>query len=626
MTKCRLLMALAPVMPGLGFAWQTLLFLVVVVLCALPASALAQDPAAPPGPRIALLIVNSRYVTPADRLSGPLNDGLLLQRALKDAGFVGIDEDREPTLLTDRTRAQMREHLQAFRAALETAGPLAVGIVYFAGHGGADPQGTDNFLLPVDVPDVGRAAVREVGIGVRSITEQLEQIDADRRPAIVVVIDACRTPGGAASGTRGGAPVRPMVRPDNLLPKSMLVALSTGPGQAAPDNGPYAEVLAAKLKEHPGMPLAGLFDEVKREVARRTGAAQVPEHSSQILSETCIGRCEASGDVAGLKAALACSGLRPEDLALAVRARNGDRAVQVWQCRRESLTAAEVRSAFASLFRWSDFPRSEAFLEQLRKAGVRFLTDFRPANPDRPEEYGASPLRTAVMASNLRAIAWLSAGSEADAWAAYPALLAERFRRPAYGDADTRARTEETVERLRSAGLPSDFNQHEAFRHVYGAWLRTQFPPTYRSLGAGARSREWEALFGDLRPAEQADHWRRLARLLTPPADERAAVMQRAAADFAQPKLDIANRLQSELKSMLAGGGVRTINDPRHPLGARNADVAPGGLRDDDLAVDSYGLLSADGWAGVGAARAAVKQLAALQAELERVRTAPPSP
>lgn len=607
-------------------AWQTLLLTLLVLLCASAWPALAQDPAAPPGPRLALLIVNSRYATPADRLSGPLNDGVQLQKALREASFAGIDGDRAPTLVTDATRAQMRQHLQAFRKALESAGPLAVGVLYFAGHGGSDAQGTDNFLLPVDTPDVARAPLREAGIGVRSITEQLEQIDADRRPAIVVVVDACRTPGGAASGTRGGAPVRPMVRPDSVLPKSMLVALSTGPGQAAPDSGPYAEVLAAKLKEHSGMPLAGLFDEVKREVARRTGAAQVPEHVSQILSETCISRCEAGGNVAGLKAALACSGLRPEDLALAVRARNGDRAVQVWQCRRESLAAGEVRSAFASLFRWSDFPRSDAFLEQLRKAGVRFLTDFRPANPDRAEEYGASPLRTAVVESNPRAVAWFAAGGEADAWSAYPALLAERFRRPVYGDADTRARTEETVERLRSAGLPSDFNQHEAFRHVYGAWLRTQVPPTFRSLGAGARSRDWEYLFSDLRPAEQADHWRRLARLLNPPAGERATVMQRAASDFAQPRLEIANRLQSELKSMLAGGGLRTINDPRHPLGARNVDVAPGGLRDDDLAVDSYGLLSADGWAGVGVARATLKQLAALQAELERMGTSTPSP
>jgi hypothetical protein len=77
--------------------------------------------------------------------------------------------------------------------------------------------------------------------------------------------------------------------------------------------------------------------------------------------------------------------------------------------------------------------------------------------------------------------------------------------------------------------------------------------------------------------------------------------MQRAAAEFTQPRLEIISRLDGELKSMPAGGGLRTASDPRHPLGARNVDVAPGSLREGDVAVDSYGLLIGGCCAGVGA-------------------------
>lgn len=254
--------------------------------------ALGQQPSL--GARIGLIIANGEYLAPKDRLSGPLNDAEILRKVLQEQGFTGVDGDRAPSLLPNGTNEQMRQKLLAFRSALQAAGPTALGVLYFAGHGGADAAGNDNFLLAVDTPDVGTAPIEAHGIGVRWITNFLGQIDAERRPTIAIVVDACRTPQGAiASGGRGTSSVRTMVRPDDNVPKGMLVALSTGAGQTAPDAGVYARVLADRIRASPGVPLAGLFDEVMREVANKTGQSQIPVLQSQIVATVCLGSCSA---------------------------------------------------------------------------------------------------------------------------------------------------------------------------------------------------------------------------------------------------------------------------------------------------------------------------------------------
>ena len=259
------------------------------------------------GARIALIIANGEYSAPKDRLSGPLNDAEVLRKALQEQGFVGVDGDRAPSVLPNATKEQMRQKMLAFRSALQAAGPLALGLLYYAGHGSADEAGRDNYLLPVDTPDIAGAPVEVHGIGVRSITDFLQQIDADRRPAVAIVVDACRTPQRSAVGSGlAASPMRTMVRPDDNLPKGMLVALSTGAGKTAPDSGVYAQVLADRVKASSGVPLADLFDQVMREVANRTGQAQIPMLQSQIITTVCLGICRSDSEALGrLERALA---------------------------------------------------------------------------------------------------------------------------------------------------------------------------------------------------------------------------------------------------------------------------------------------------------------------------------
>ncbi len=268
------------------------------LLAAWLAPALGQQPAL--RARIGLIIANDDYLAAKDRLSGPLNDAAILRKALQDQDFTGVDGDRVPSLLPNGTKEQMRQKLLAFRTALQTAGPLALGVLYFAGHGGAytTATGIDNYLLAVDTPDISTAPFDVHGIGVRWITNFLGQIDADRRPTIVIVVDACRTLQGAlASGGRGASPVPTMVRPDENVPKGMLVALSTGPGKTAPDASVYAEVLADRIKASSGVPLVSLFDEVMREVANKTEQKQFPVFQSQIAAAVCLGSCKSDSDI-----------------------------------------------------------------------------------------------------------------------------------------------------------------------------------------------------------------------------------------------------------------------------------------------------------------------------------------
>lgn len=311
------------------------LIVAVLVMCR---PAMAEMPAA--GPRIALIIANFNYASDKDRLRGPMNDASTISKALEKLHFVGVDGSGPPTVAFDRSQKQMKELLVQFKKALERAGPMAIGFFYYSGHGGADRAGRDNFLLPVDITNIESADIEKQGVGVRSITNILQGIDAEKRPTIAVVIDACRTASPAddssVKGGRGGAKAGAlsMVMPDNQQPAGMIVVLSTGSGQTASDSGLYAETLAEKVGES-GVSIVEMFEHVKIDVARKTGNAQIPVYQSQIVVKTCLVSCADGADLASIKADLECSGLRPEDLQLAIRGENISRIKTVLKCKRE---------------------------------------------------------------------------------------------------------------------------------------------------------------------------------------------------------------------------------------------------------------------------------------------------
>lgn len=560
--------------------------------------------------RVALLIANGNYPSKPDRLTGPINDAVLLRTALAKTGFAGIDGDAAPTLLTDASRERTREALMAFRQALADAGNQGLGVLYYAGHGGADAGGTDNFLIPTDVRDITSADLATQGLGLRRILEMLAQIDGPGRPAIAIVVDACRTPpASAAAGTRGGAPTRPMVQPDNQLPAGMAVMLSTAAGQPAPDRSIFAEVLADKIQSEQHAPLASLLDEVMRTVAEKSGKAQRPVYQSQVMGRVCLADCQDAAGLAELKAALACQNARAEDLVLTIRARDAAKVVAILRCRRELLVSYDVREVLAAAFRQTQFGEAAGFLGRLRQGGLRFVADFAPAASS--GEASPSPLKTALVDGALPAAQFLLDGDDRAALSAYPKLMASLLPGLMEGDGATQARRLEIAALLVRAGLPVAEDEHAAFRLAYRGWLQTQISPEDRALGAGGGgSREWARLFDDARPREQADAWLKLARLLAPAdAQARQRLASRVAQEFVKPRVEAFGHLSIRLREMLRNPGLRTIDDPDAPLGARNVEVSADQLRGDDLVLDGDRLISAIGWAAVGSVRSTLQAL-----------------
>lgn len=262
------------------------LLLSLMLLLFASTGAVAQEPGKA-ATRIALVLANTVYSNPEDRLPGARRDAELIEAALSDRrlGFRVI-------VRRNLTRVQMEQALKEFQAALRDAGPSGVGFIYYVGHGAADSKGSDNFLLPVDVPSIKTAQPEQVGLGVREITDRLAYLD--QRSAIVIVVDACRT---QAPGQRGKTQ---LVVPDEQKP-GFLVALSTSLGAVASDNSPYAKVLAEKLQTD-GLTIDQVFQETRQTVARETQSRQVPVEQSRIVEAVCLISCAQGGGKGGIYA------------------------------------------------------------------------------------------------------------------------------------------------------------------------------------------------------------------------------------------------------------------------------------------------------------------------------------
>ncbi len=216
--------------------------------------------------RLALLIGNARYTK--SPLVNPIEDVRLLGDVLASLGFaVDCAENVD--------KAHQREVVAGFAAKLEAAGPNAVALFYFAGHGMQD--GGINFLLPIDLQVASKARLRSDAIAVDEVVSQMAHAP---RKANVIVLDACRTPPAETPEetpdmTQGLAAL-------NLPPDGMLVVYSTASGARAEDgksrNSPYAAALAQALPGvlTPDRRLHDVFVEAAERVRADTDGRQNP--------------------------------------------------------------------------------------------------------------------------------------------------------------------------------------------------------------------------------------------------------------------------------------------------------------------------------------------------------------
>jgi uncharacterized caspase-like protein len=241
------------------------LFAAIVLAGATPAVTFAQG-AAPPNPRIALVIGESTYGD--QTIATPVNDAALIAQTLQAAGFdvVGARD-----LDQNSVRAAMRD----FLAKAATIGPDMQAFVYLAGRG-VQYEG-DNFFVPVDAQlardsDTPMEAVR--------IADFAHALASEPGRARIVVLDAARAnpyPGQGQPFAGGLA----LVDPD----PGELVAFNAAPGAIGGDEqgpyGVYAKTLAGAMRQG-GVPIEDVFAQTRVQVNQATGGAQVPWSAAKL--------------------------------------------------------------------------------------------------------------------------------------------------------------------------------------------------------------------------------------------------------------------------------------------------------------------------------------------------------
>jgi len=219
--------------------------------------------------RIALVIGNSDYAS--GPLPNPANDAKLIGDALTSLGFDVIAR-RNADQIT------MKRAIQEFGSRLEKAGPGAVGLFYYAGHG-VQLNGR-NYLIPTTA-----RIEREGDVEIEAVSADwvIEQMRYARNRLNIVILDACRN----------NPFTRSMRSVDHGLatmdaPAGILIAYSTAPGAVAADgtgrNSPYTEALTQAMREM-HEPVEQVFKHVRVGVMSATSGRQVPWESSSLTGD-----------------------------------------------------------------------------------------------------------------------------------------------------------------------------------------------------------------------------------------------------------------------------------------------------------------------------------------------------
>ncbi len=229
--------------------------------------------------RVALVIGNSNYETTGWQLANPASDARLMKSALEDVGF-------KVALYIDADEDEMEDAFAAHGAALTQAGPDAVGVIYFAGHG--VQSGGYNYLLPIDVK---AQTEQDIWAQAPRLGQALQYVDAAANNVNFVILDACRNnPLPSSSRSAGSGGLAPVARS-----RGLLVSYSTEPGYTATDgagnNSPYTAALAEIIRQD-GLIAEQVFKRVADRVNIETGGAQTPFYNSGLIgADFCFGDC-----------------------------------------------------------------------------------------------------------------------------------------------------------------------------------------------------------------------------------------------------------------------------------------------------------------------------------------------
>ena len=242
-----------------GAMQQITLFIVVMLFAGLPATVGAEEQK-----RYALLIGNQGYTQAVGPLKNPHNDVNIIAASLDKIGF-------RTEVLKDASYRAMDIAIKRHVERVRLAGEGAISFFYYSGHGVANPETQQNYLVPIDVTKADDANLWYESFQQNEIINRLVAIAGNATH--YVVFDACRDelrlsgPTAKSLGKKKG-----FLAVDNS--QGVLIAYATAPGQTASDvgehSGPYAKVLAAELVR-PGLESVEMFRRVQLKVKAAIG-------------------------------------------------------------------------------------------------------------------------------------------------------------------------------------------------------------------------------------------------------------------------------------------------------------------------------------------------------------------
>ena len=225
--------------------------------------------------RLALLIGNERYNANVGPLKNPHNDVALVGAALRTLNFTVTEVKDADYGTIDKA---INRHIQNVRR----AGSESVSLVYYAGHGAANPDTKINYLIPIDVANADDDELWTNSINLNRVVEALRE----QAPSAThyIVFDACRNELNLTAKGKRTLAERGLV-PMAYTP-GVMIAYSTAPGKTATDVGDGAGIYARALAEEivkPGLEAVTMFRRVALRVFRQIG--QDPWMAASTLPE-----------------------------------------------------------------------------------------------------------------------------------------------------------------------------------------------------------------------------------------------------------------------------------------------------------------------------------------------------
>jgi len=271
--------------------------------------------------RLALVVGNAAYQGKTlTALKNPTNDAALIADALKKAGF-------DVVTVMDADLRAMKQAVSDFGTRLGEAGPGAVGMFYYSGHG-FQANGL-NYLAPLKANLQDEVDAEFEALSVDWVLGKLEKA---HQGANVIVLDACRNTAlrrGINTGTEGLALLR-------ATPRGSFISFATAPGSTAADgttlNSPYTAAIAREILT-PGQTIENAFKNVRRSVVAETGGQQVPWDHSSLTADVVFVAADEKAEEAAI---VALSKTEPNQNAMQIE-------LQLWNDVKDSGSAAQIQ-------------------------------------------------------------------------------------------------------------------------------------------------------------------------------------------------------------------------------------------------------------------------------------------